>query len=55
LTSTTLHENVDWTPYEGLEVRGWPLVTISRGEMIADHGEFLGEAGRGRFVARTLT
>ena len=52
LSTETLHENVDWTPYEGIELNGWPLMTISRGEIIANEGEFLGQKGRGRFVAR---
>jgi dihydropyrimidinase len=47
-----LHETAGWTPYEGLALRGRPVVTISRGEVIADHGEWLGEAGRGQFVNR---
>jgi dihydropyrimidinase len=54
LSTATLHENVDWTPYEGLTVTGWPAVTISRGEVIAKKGQFLGSAGRGRFVKREL-
>jgi len=54
LSTATLHENVDWTPYEGLTVTGWPAVTISRGEVIAKKGQFLGSAGRGRFVKRKL-
>jgi dihydropyrimidinase len=52
LSPATLHENVDWTPYQGKEIQGWPAVTISRGEIVVERGEFLGEAGRGRFVAR---
>ncbi len=55
LSTETLHEQVDWTPYEGLTVQGWPLVTISRGEVIVDGGVFVGESGRGRYVARRLT
>jgi len=54
LSPQTLHENVDWTPYDGLEVTGWPQVTLSRGELIAENGQFQGQAGRGRFVARRL-
>jgi dihydropyrimidinase len=53
LSAETLHENVDWTPFDGMEVHGWPVVTISRGEAIAEEGEFCGSAGRGRFVVRT--
>ena len=54
LSPDSLHENVDWTLYDGLDLTGWPVVTISRGEIIAENGEFRGEAGRGRFIARKL-
>ena len=47
-----LHENVDWTPYEGMTVTGWPVTTISRGDVIVEDGEFLGQRGRGRFYRR---
>jgi dihydropyrimidinase len=47
-----LHEEVDWTPYEGLNLKGWPQATISRGEIIVENGEFKGQAGRGRFIRR---
>jgi len=49
-----LHENTDYTPYEGLELCGCPVLTISRGEVIARDGEFVGEKGRGRFLRRGL-
>jgi dihydropyrimidinase len=52
LSTGTLHEHVDWTPFDGIEVTGWPIVTISRGEVIVEDGEFRGAAGRGRFVPR---
>lgn len=52
VSTDALHENVDWTPYDGLKMRGWPAVTISRGEVIVENGEFLGERGRGRFYRR---
>lgn len=52
LSTDFLHENVDWTPYDGIELQGWPEVTISRGEVIARDGKFLGEPGRGRFTPR---
>jgi dihydropyrimidinase len=45
-----LHEHVDWTPYEGLALRGWPRHVLSRGEQIVQDGEFVGVTGRGRFV-----
>lgn len=52
LSTETLHEQVDWTPYAGLELCGWPIYTLSRGEVIVEQGEFKGQAGRGRFVKR---
>ncbi len=54
LSTETLHENVDWTPYDGLEVQGWPSITISRGQILVENDEFCGEAGQGRFVERKL-
>lgn len=52
LTSETLHEQVDWTPYEGMTLQGWPETTLSRGEIIVEDGQFVGQAGHGRFVVR---
>ena len=51
-----LHMNVDYSPFEGMEVTGMPSVVFSRGERVAewkdDRVEFVGEIGRGRFVKR---
>jgi dihydropyrimidinase len=52
VTQGVLHDRMDYTPFEGMVVRGWPVVTISRGEAIWMDGEVRGEAGRGRFVHR---
>lgn len=45
-----LHHNVDYSPYEGLSVTGWPMITVSRGEVVHREGRPLDEAGRGRFL-----
>jgi dihydropyrimidinase len=45
-----LHHAVDHTPYEGLRVRGWPVTTISRGEILYSDGQVTSSAGRGRFL-----
>ena len=52
LSTDFLHENVDWTLYEGVTLRGWPQTTLSRGRVIVNDGEFVGETGYGRFVKR---
>jgi dihydropyrimidinase len=45
-----LHHNVDYTPYEGMRIKGWPLVTLSRGEAVYADGKPQGERGRGQFL-----
>jgi dihydroorotase-like cyclic amidohydrolase len=36
-----------------MECTGWPVRTISRGETIVLDGRFVGNAGRGQFLARS--
>ena len=48
-----LHSDVDYTPYQGMRMRGFPTWTISRGEVIAELGEPSVERGRGRLAIRT--
>jgi dihydropyrimidinase len=50
LRAESLHQNVDYCPYEGWEVQGYPVTVLSRGEIIVQDGDWTGIAGRGRFV-----
>jgi dihydropyrimidinase len=50
LSAETLHQNVDYCPYEGWEVQGYPVTVLSRGEVIVRDGEFVGKRGRGQFL-----
>jgi len=52
LSAATLHQRVDYTPYEGRVVQGAADVVISRGQVIVKDGAFLGRAGRGSFLRR---
>ena len=47
-----LHDNVDYSPWEGFECQGWPVITLSRGEVVWQDGKFCGKAGHGRFIHR---
>lgn len=47
-----LHENVDYTPYEGFKVKGSPVATFSRGELVAENGEYVGKESRGKLIKR---
>lgn len=47
-----MESSSDFDPYEGYEAMGWPVMTISRGEVIASEGRVHSRPGRGRFIAR---
>ena len=47
-----LHQNVDYTPYEGMQLQGYPVLTIRRGEVIMQDGQFIGQEGSGVFLSR---
>jgi dihydroorotase-like cyclic amidohydrolase len=52
ISAGALHQNCDYTPYEGFRVKGWPRSVLSRGEVIVRDGEFIGAKGRGKFLKR---
>ena len=47
-----MHDAMDYNPYEGIEIRGWPVTVLNRGNRIVDGGELCAKPGDGRFVAR---
>jgi dihydropyrimidinase len=52
ISTDTLHEAADWTPYDGVAVEGWPRTVLLRGAVVVEDGEPAGDGG-GRFVARS--
>jgi dihydropyrimidinase len=50
--ASRMHDNMDYNPYEGRTVKGWPRTVLSHGRRVVDNGELLAEPGDGRFVAR---
>ncbi len=54
VTVDALHDNMDHTPYEGHQVTGWPVLTLSRGEVLWRDGKFAATPGRGNFLACEL-
>jgi dihydropyrimidinase len=50
VSHSLLHDLCDYTPYEGMKLRGWPLQTYSRGELVWDGEAPRGEPGRGQFL-----
>lgn len=41
-----------WTPYDGIEVQGYPVMTLIRGNVVMKDDMVLTEQGFGEFVPR---
>jgi len=52
LSYRTLHQRVDYCPYEGWTVRGYPVTVLVRGRVVVRDMEFVGQVGWGQFLAR---
>ena len=50
ITQSKIHDAMDYTPYEGMTISGWPITTLVRGQVVAEGGEFVGAAGKGCFL-----
>jgi dihydropyrimidinase len=50
VTRAILHENVDYTPYEGLALSGMVDTTLLRGQALVRGGQWLGFPGSGQFI-----
>jgi dihydropyrimidinase len=52
LTNALMQQMIDYTPYEGLEVQGWPVATVRRGEVVMQDGRVQSAPGSGQFLPR---
>ena len=52
ITNALLHQAIDYTPYEGMEVTGWPVITLRRGEVVMQDGRMQVQQGGGEFLKR---
>jgi len=52
IRQSDLHHGSDYTPWEGFEVTGWPIMTIARGQVVADNGQIVGTKGAGEILSR---
>jgi dihydropyrimidinase len=53
ISASTHHMRVDYSLYEGWNIRGVTRRVYSRGKLIVDENRFLGHAGGGSFVPRS--
>jgi dihydropyrimidinase len=49
----TLHDRLDYTPYEGMEARGRPRFVVVGGEVAVEEGRYLGRSRGAKFLARS--
>jgi dihydropyrimidinase len=52
ISAKTHHMRVDYSMFEGFNVKGNVRTVMSRGEVIVDNGRFVGNTGRGQYLKR---
>ncbi len=53
LTKDDFHVS-DYSPWEGWDVRGWPVTTLLRGKVIVENGRLHGDTRDGQLVKRKI-
>ena len=52
IRQSDLHHGSDYTPFEGIEVRGWPIQTWLRGQKNYEKNKFLKQNNLGQYISR---
>jgi len=52
ISQSLMHGGSDYTPFEGINVKGWPVSTMVRGQFVVRDGELTGALGAGQYVPR---
>ncbi|MCI2415666.1 MAG: dihydropyrimidinase [Candidatus Aramenus sp.] len=50
ISADVLHSNIDYTIYDGVEVEGWNVMTMRRGEVAYEEGQVVAKRGSGKYV-----
>ncbi len=50
LHAETLHSNATYTPYEGIQVQGVPVLSMQRGQIVLENGQLQAQPGQGQFL-----
>jgi len=54
LTKDDFHVS-DYSPWEGWQIRGWPVTTILRGKVVVENGRLHGSTSDGRLMPRKIS
>ena len=52
IRNVALHHGADYTPYEGMQLQGWPVTVILRGQVAVDKGKLHLGPGAGSYLPR---
>src|SRR5271169_5210168 len=52
ISAKTHHMRVDYSMFEGIQIKGAPKTVFSRGRAVIDAGKFVGHPGAGQFLRR---
>ena len=55
ISQQNLHSRAGYEPCEGMSYQGWPVLTVSRGEVVVRNGEYVASAGRGQLLRRAAS
>jgi dihydropyrimidinase len=53
LSNEVMQHAIDYTPYEGRAVTGWPVLTMRRGSVVMQDGEVTAAPATGRYLPRS--
>ncbi|HYC48574.1 MAG TPA: amidohydrolase family protein [Burkholderiales bacterium] len=54
ISKEMLHEQ-DYSPWEGHEVHAWPCLTLLRGKVVVENGQFAGDVNDGQYLLRKIS
>ncbi len=49
-----LHQGSDYSPFDGQTLKGWPVQTLLRGQVVMEEGEVTATPGTGQFIPRSI-
>lgn len=55
IQQANLQHGADYTPWEGFEVTGWPVMVIANGKVAMDDGRILTQPGYGQVLERDIS
>jgi dihydropyrimidinase len=54
ISHSEVRSSSDYSVYEGRKVKGWPVKTLVRGQVVMENGNIFSEPGNGEFIFRNL-